>query len=340
MAHIFLVKDIAFQAGLSTATVDRVLNGRGGVRRQTEMRVRAAIVELEKQQTGAETAGRKFAIDIVMETPDRFSTAVRAAFEAEVATFLPTVFRCRFHFAEVMKPAELVLLLDRIRLRGTHGIVLKAPDVPEIVAAVARADEAGIPVVTLVTDLPNSLRAAYAGADNRAAGETAAYLIGERFSGAPGQVLVTLSSGRFRGEEEREIGFRRLIRDRYPQIGITEISEGRGTDAATGTQTAHAIADDPAINAVYSIGGGNKAVLAAFEAMQRRILIFVAHDLDADNRALLAAHKIGFVLHHDLRMDARSAFRTIIGRQLSGHPAAPSLSTVEIVTPYNMPVPG
>lgn len=52
-------------------------------------------------------------------------------------------------------------LLDRIRLRGTHGIVLKAPDVAEVAAAVARADAAGIPVVTLVTDLPNSARIAY-----------------------------------------------------------------------------------------------------------------------------------------------------------------------------------
>ncbi|NKF34762.1 LacI family transcriptional regulator, partial [Pseudomonas sp. BGM005] len=76
-------------------------------------------------QTGAMSSGRTLAIDIVMETPQRFSDAVRAAFEAETATFFPGVFRCRFHFAEVMKPAELVQLLDRIRLRGTHGIVLK-----------------------------------------------------------------------------------------------------------------------------------------------------------------------------------------------------------------------
>ncbi|MDP9809712.1 ABC-type sugar transport system substrate-binding protein [Rhizobium tibeticum] len=226
MAHRFLVKDIAFQAGLSTATVDRVLNDRSGVRHQTISRVQAAIAELEKQQLGGEVSGRKLAIDVVMETPDRFSTAVRDAFEAEVATFLPTVFRCRFHFAEVMKQAELVQLIDRIRLRGTNGIVLKAPDVPEVVAAVARATEAGLPVVTLVTDLPNSSRSAYAGADNRAAGETAAYLIGAHFGGAPGRVLVTLSSGRFRGEEEREIGFRRVLRERYPLIGVSEISEG------------------------------------------------------------------------------------------------------------------
>jgi hypothetical protein len=41
-----------------------------------------------------------------METPERFTDAVRAAFEAEVATFLPTVFRCRFHFAEVHETGE------------------------------------------------------------------------------------------------------------------------------------------------------------------------------------------------------------------------------------------
>jgi LacI family transcriptional regulator len=337
VAHPFVVKDIAFQAGLSTATVDRVLNGRTGVRRQTEMRVKAAIAELEKQQTGTEMGGRTLAIDIVMEAPERFTDAVRAAFEAEVATFLPTVFRCRFHFGEVMKPAELVQLLDRIRLRGTHGIVLKAPDIPDIVAAVARAGEAGVPVVTLVTDLPNSARTAYAGADNRAAGETAAYLVGEFLGGKRGKVLVTLSSGRFRGEEEREIGFRRVIRERYPRIGITEISEGHGTDAATGTLAAQAIAADPAINAVYSIGGGNRAVLAAFDAAKRVVDIFVAHDLDADNRALLAARRIGFVLHHDLRTDARSAFRTIMARSIPGRIAPASLSAVEIVTPYNMP---
>ncbi len=337
MAHPFLVKDIAFQAGLSTATVDRVLNDRPGVRRQTETRVRAAMAELEKQ-AGADVAGRKLAIDIVMETPERFSDAVRAAFEAEVSTFLPTVFRCRFHFAEVIRAAELVQLLDRIRLRGTHGIVLKAPDVPEVVAAVARLEAAGIPVVTLVTDLPNSGRSAYAGTDNRAAGETAAYLIGRLLGAAGGKVLVTLSSGRFRGEEEREIGFRRVIRAHYPSIGIIEISEGHGTDAATGTLVAAALVDDPVINAVYSVGGGNRAVLAAFEAAGRPISAFVAHDLDADNRILLAERRIDFVLHHDLRTDARSAFRAIMTWALPANRTAPaSFSAVEIVTPYNMP---
>jgi LacI family transcriptional regulator len=338
MAHDFLVKDIAFQAGVSTATVDRVLNGRDGVRRQTQQRVHAAIGELEKQQAGLEVQGRKFAIDIVMEAPERFTETVRHAFESEAATFMPTVFRSRFHFTETTRPQDIVQSLDRIRLRGTDGIVLKAPDVPEISLAVTRLEQAGIPVVTLVTDLPNAPRTAYAGADNRAAGETAAYLIGERFAGSPATVLVTLSSNRFRGEEEREIGFRRTLRDRYPLIGLVEISEGYGRDEATGQLASEALAKHPGIDAAYSIGGGNRAVIAAFRNAGRRYRIFVAHDLDAGNLALLRQGDIHFVLHHDLKTDVRTVFRAILHRHRAlSAPPRHQLSAVEVITPFNIP---
>ncbi|OJF93428.1 LacI family DNA-binding transcriptional regulator [Pararhizobium antarcticum] len=337
MAHDFLVKDIAFQAGVSTATVDRVLNGRAGVRRQTEQRVRAAIGELEKQQGGLEVQSRKFAIDVVMEAPARFTETVRQAFESEAATFMPSVFRSRFHFSETMRAQDIVSHLDRIRLRGTDGIVLKAPDVPEVSLAVVRLEQAGIPVVTLVTDLPNAPRTAYAGADNRAAGETAAYLIGERVAGAPATVLVTLSSNRFRGEEEREIGFRRTLRDRYPQANLVEISEGYGHDAATGALAAKALASHPGINAAYSIGGGNRAVVAAFKAAGRSCGIYIAHDLDAENLALLREGAIHFVLHHDLKTDVQTVFRAILNRQRPRPAQGSRLSAVEVITPYNIP---
>ncbi len=68
--------------------------------------------------------------------------------------------------------------------------------------------------MTLVTDLPGSQRLAYIGMDNRAAGATAAYLMGQWLGDRPGDVLVTLSRGFFRGEEEREMGFQGAMRTR------------------------------------------------------------------------------------------------------------------------------
>ncbi|MBP1882150.1 LacI family transcriptional regulator [Ensifer mexicanus] len=301
--------------------------------------MKAAIRELEKQQVGMEIHGRKYAIDVVMEAPERFTDAVRRAFENEATTFMPTIFRCRFHFAETMRVHEIAQLLDRIRLRGTDGVVLKAPDMPEVTAAVARLEGADIPVVTLVTDLPHSARTAYAGADNRAAGATAAYLIGERFADQAATVLVTISSNRFRGEEEREMGFRRTLRERYPSIGIVEISERFGKNEETGALALGALTRHPEINAAYSIGGGNRAVLAAFHQLERTCTLFVAHDLDQDNLELLRDGRVHFVLHHDLKMDARTAFRTIMERRatLPGS-GSQRLSAVEVITPYNLPV--
>lgn len=338
MAHEFLIKDIAYQAGLSVATVDRVIHKRGGVRRQTHARIEAALEELRQQDNAAPMAGRRFVIDMVMEAPDRFTSAVRHAFEAEAATFLPTVFRCRFHFVEQMRQSDMVKLLEKIRRRGSHGVVLKAPDTPAVNAVVGQLEEARIPVVTLVTDVSHSPRSAYAGSDNRAAGETAAYLIGEKLGQQTGRVLVTLSSNRFRGEEEREIGFRRLLRERYPKVRVTEVSEGYGRDTTTATLAASALRNEPAINAVYSIGGANRAILSAFVSAGRSCICFVAHDLDNDNLALLREHRIHYVLHHDLRSDAASAYRTL----LKFHHAlpgikGPGLSALEIITPYNIP---
>jgi LacI family transcriptional regulator len=339
MAHAFLVKDIAFQAGLSTATVDRVINGRGGVRRQTVARIEAAIDELRQQENAAATSGRVHVFDIVMEAPDRFTNAVRRAFEAEAAAFLPVLVRSRFHFTEQMRDADLSRLMARIRRRGSHGVVLKAPDTDVIREEVAAMVQAGIPVITLVTDLPDSGRVAYAGSDNRVAGETAAYLIGSRMGATGGTVLVTLSSSRFRGEEEREKAFRRIASTRYPALNILEISEGYGKDSATGAQVRQSLETNRTIDAVYSIGGGNRAIIEAFEMAGRPLPVHVAHDLDEDNLALLKAEKLSYVLHHNLNADAASVFTTFLqGRRALPKMKRPALSALVIITPFNIPV--
>jgi LacI family transcriptional regulator len=338
MAHEFLVKDIAFQAGLSTATVDRVINGRAGVRRKTAMRIEAAIDELRKQENEARLKGRTYVFDVIMEAPDRFTRAVRDAFESQTGAFRPLTLRARFHFTEQMRDSDLSMLMTRIRQRGSDGVVLKAPDTPAIRQAVEAMTAAGVAVVTLVTDLPGSSRLAYSGSDNRMAGETAAYLIGSRLAGHGVSTLVTLSSNRFRGEEEREAGFRSMVQARYPDLGIVVISEGFGKDWTTGAQVRAALAREPNIRAVYSIGGGNRSVVDAFEAAGQAPPVFVAHDLDEDNLALLRAERLSYVLHHSLEADAAHALGALIeARGGAAKTKRPAHSALVIVTPFNIP---
>ena len=174
--------------------------------------------------------------------------------------------------------------------------------------------------------------------DNRAAGENSG-LPGRRVAwGARAKILATLSSNRFRGEEEREIGFRRALRTRYPNLGIVEASEGLGIDQPTGALVRKALAANPDIAGAYSIGGGNRAVVEAFRAAGRTCRVFVGHDLDADNLALLRERTISAVLHHDLRADMRSACRVVMqAHRVLPASAPPPPSQVQIITPFNLP---
>ena len=64
----YRIREIALQAGLSEATVDRVLNRRGGVRASTEREVHQAIADLDRQYTQLRL-GRTFMVDVVIRGP-------------------------------------------------------------------------------------------------------------------------------------------------------------------------------------------------------------------------------------------------------------------------------
>ncbi|RWE22151.1 MAG: LacI family DNA-binding transcriptional regulator [Mesorhizobium sp.] len=338
MSRPFLIKDIALQAGLSLATVDRVLNERPGVREHTVRRVKQAIGELEKQRDQIGLSGRKLVLDVVMEAPSRFSEAVRQGLEQAMPSLQPVIFRARYHFAETRSVGETVSVIEALQRRGSNGVLLKAPDVAEVRGATARLVAAGIPVVTLVTDVPDTGRQAYVGMDNRAAGETAAFLLGEWLNGGPARILVTISSNRFRGEEEREIGFRQALRERYPALGIVEVSEGHGLDRNTGMLALAALRANPDIAGVYSIGGGNRSIVEAFASLDRDCRAFVGHDLDTDNIELLRAGCISAVLHHDLGQDMRNACLHVMRAHglLTKSPIS-GMANIQIITPFNLP---
>ena len=89
MRHRYRVREIAQQADLSEATVDRVLHGRPGVRASTAAEVEQAISDLDRQRAQLRIGRRTFLVDLVMQAPARFCTAVRDALEAELPSLRP-----------------------------------------------------------------------------------------------------------------------------------------------------------------------------------------------------------------------------------------------------------
>lgn len=340
MARSHRVRDIAEQAGLSEATVDRVLHGRPGASARAVRAVEQAVLDLDRQQTQLRLGARTLLLDVVMQAPARFSGAVRRALEAELPAARPAVIRARFHLRESADVGAAVEALDAIGQRGkvSHGVLLKAPDHPEVASAVHRLGNRGIPVITLVTDVRASGRAAYVGLDNAAAGATAAYLLAKCLGDRAGDVLLTQSRSLFFGERERVDAFTRTLAELAPDRGTHTITETDGLDDTLAALVRHSLDEHAGIAAVYSVGGGNRATVAAFEAAGRECRAFVAHDLDEDNLELLRAGALTAVLHHDLQADMRRALRQLM-RHHGILPGAPTSfpANVEVITPYNVP---
>jgi LacI family transcriptional regulator len=311
--HPYPIREIAARAGLSPATVDRVLHQRGGVRESTVRQVHQAIADLDR----APSTSRTFVIDLVIRASRWFGNDARAALDAELECLAPISVRTRFHL--VGEPARV---LDRLARSGTHGVIVLAPPGPEVAEAVARLD---MPVVTLNEDLPAGKRIAHVGVDDFDAGATAAYLVEQWLHDRAGDLLVVGGP-----EAERRVaGFRSVLAPARRLHTATAPDQVRATLAGRHT-----------VRAVYAPSPGSSAeVVAAFAAEQRNYDVFVAHGLDRDNLALLRAHRINAVLHQDLRADLRHACQAILRAQgalpgpIRSHPAA-----AQIITPFNAPV--
>jgi LacI family transcriptional regulator len=335
MTHRFPIKEISAQSGLSTATIDRALNGRAHVSPQTRARVVAAIAELEQQEGQMAARGRRLFIDIVVEAPDRFCREITKAVHHVLPQIAPAVVRPRFEMREVMGVAQTVAVLARIAKRGSDGVCLKARDVPEVRQAIAGLVGRGIPVVTIFTDCLTSGRTAYAGLDNERAGRTAARLVSRVVS--RGVVLATLSRNDFQGEDARLDGFRTALGDYAPHLEVRMVQDTSGLNQST-AQLVEAVASQLSdVAGVYSMGGGNRAIQTTLARLGLAPRVYVAHDLDDENVDLLAQGRLDFVLYHDLAQDMTRAFRNIMAAHRLAAMPLDGMSDIQIVVADNVP---
>lgn len=308
MTRDFSIKEIAQQAGVGTATVDRVLNGRGRVRQSTALRVGQAIEDLGAQAVQLSRVGRKLTLDVIAEAPQEFLDALDAALAAELL-LQPVPVRARRVIRTNFPVDEIVRTLRGIARRGSDGILLMAPDAEPVRRAVNEMATTGVPVITMTSDIDAS-RVGYVGLDNTRAGATAAWFIARMAPPASRcNILVTLRNDRFRAEEERLIGFREAIARALPHATINLLVEGVRDASFADRVVAHA---SGGLQALYSIGGNNRRILRALHDADLPRPVVVLHDLNPENAALMREGAVDVVLYHDLAEDVRNACRTIL----------------------------
>jgi LacI family transcriptional regulator len=285
------IADVARTAGVSTATVDRVLNGRSSVRPATAQRVLKAAAALQYlPEADLWRSLQPPPMELAFLLPAGTNRYLRMLGESigHAADWLsPFNVRCRVHFIDSFDAGRVAAALLRhgSRAQGVAFMALEHPLVREAVDALA---ERGVHVITLISDLSHSRRAAYVGMDNRAAGRTAGTLIGRFLGGRSGPVAMIAGSLSYRGHEDREMGFLHLMQEKFPALEVVGMREGRD-DADANYRLARALLKQhPDLVGLYNIGGGADGVARAIKERRRETpAVFVAHGLTPDTRALL-----------------------------------------------------
>lgn len=337
------VHDIARSAGVSLATVDRVLNARPGVRGPTRERVEQAIVTLGyvRDLAAANLAkGRTYRFAFILPANDNsFMIGLRG--EVEGAIERSSVERTQIDITEVpaFDPDALVSALDNALAQQPDGVAFVAVDAPQVRAAAARLADAGIAVVTLVSDLGAAGRHHYAGIDNIAAGRTAANLMGRFLGKVDGLVGVLAGSMLVRDHRERLEGFLSVLSEDFPQVAILPVIEARDDPALAETSIRDALRRHAGLNGIYSLGAGNRGMIRALRDVDPpKRPVVIAHELTASTRAALVDGVIDAVLNQDAGHEVRSAIRVLKGKA-DGLPvlAAQERIRIDIFLKDNLP---
>jgi len=318
------VHDVAREAGVSLATVDRVLNGRPGVRPATAQKVATAIAALDfRRDLSASLLARSRELNVHFLIPDaanEFMSHLGEAIRRRVRAALAERLRIETTLLRALDAEGLARSLDALERESCDCAVIVAIDAPVVAAAVDAATRRGILVLTLVSDLPGSERQHFIGIDNRAAGRTAAALLG-RFSPAGGRVGVIAGSLGLTDHAQRLEGFLAVMRGDFPAIEIVGPYEGHDSAAETAALVRDMLAD-PGLVGLYNLGAGNAGLMQALAGSGRaRQVRVIVHEVTPSTRAGLGSGVVDVVLDQNPDEEVRAAL--VAARHLVEHAAAP-----------------
>jgi LacI family transcriptional regulator len=310
------IEDVADKAGVSIATVDRVLNGRAQVRPKNAKLVEAAVRALNYQpdRLAARLAkGSEYRFCFVLPKGDNiFMRGLEREIHEHARHLESERVQADILYTDVFDPQALAATLRD--LPGYDGVAVVALDHPKVREAIADLSAQGIAIVTLVSDVPGSARAHFVGIDNSAAGRTAATLMGRYLGGRTGTVGIIAGSLSLRDHAERHFGFAQVMQQEYPALDLLPVAEGRDNAGRNQSLVSDLLKRHADLVGIYNIGAGPEGIIAALETANRQNTVFATHELNHITRKGLLDGTVDVVIAQDPGHEIRSAMRVLMAK--------------------------
>jgi LacI family transcriptional regulator len=310
------MKEVAELAGVSVATVDRVLSNRAKVSPHTKERVFAAIQQLNIQQQVSIDSG-----NTESNEPLRFLFLSESG-----ANFLRSIEDAVLEIRELFSPhnitihtkslypfnLESFLALLEVSSEQYDAIVLLCREDPAISSSVNRIVKAGCPIVCFTTDLCDTSRLSYVGPNHVSAGRTAGSLMGRYIGQCAGEVVLVVSAP-YRSQYERELGFRRVIREQFPNLKILESLNNHDLDEESYDSLIKLFNSGVKPLGIYNVTGGTQGVAQALkEKGWSKDVVFIGHELNDGSYDLLSQNEVDIIIDQDLKSEALTAINVLM----------------------------
>ena len=295
---------VAKAAGVGIATVDRVLNERGNVSLKTAQRVLAAARELHMKRILPDSHHRTLRLEVLLARPE---LPLISRMGQEFANLAQRIDRSVVIQRTHLKSDHPELMADRIRSSSADGIIVYAQSHPAILTAIDAATGAEKAVVTMISDIPESSRLAYAGIDHCAAGRTAGYFLA-RMCSDPGPILVLCNHFSFQSHEARVRGFTESLAEHAPNLVIAEVLEGHDDTDLSERMLLRAFRHFSDVAGIYNVGAANRAVAAVIQAgLVPRPPVFIGHELTPFTEPMLRDGTMTLTIDQNPEQQARFA---------------------------------
>ncbi|MGF1705207.1 LacI family DNA-binding transcriptional regulator [Enterovibrio baiacu] len=329
MTRKVTIKQIADKAGVSVATVDRVINKRAPVKSDTIELVLSAAAELgwrastpinlshniltEQERVNCGFLIQRNVSPFLVEELKRLtktSLSLSATFSIEII--------------EDLDPKNVANKIREFSQR-VDALAITAIDHPYVSEAIDNVSENNVPVVALLSDITSPNLAGYIGTDNRKRGRTSAWAM-HHFCGKEGKIGVLIGSHRYVSQEDREISFRSYFREKAPSFTVLESIVCLDDADLAYRATLRLLKEHADLVGVFSAGGGSAGIIRAFaehcgdktstqsETYQNKPF-YVSPELTPETRNGLIGGAIDMVISADFAQIAQTAAKMLISRK-------------------------
>lgn len=308
-------KDLAREAGVSRATVDRVLNGREGVKQKTVDRVHEAIKTLgfvRNIQAANLAKSQKYRFVFALpRSGDQFLNEIIRHIDEAGTTFAEDLVWCDVHQIDENDPHSIAAFLATIDISTTSGVAIMAPESPQVRDAIFRLQERGVAALPFISD-QTTTKEHWVGMNNQSAGATAANLIGRFSGGARGSIMVIAESMQSRDSMERRLGFDEELNNSFVALKALPSLETYGDTERAARIVSSTVEKNQDLVGFYVMSSEARPPLMVLKELDTpKNLIKIAHERTPFTEAELRAGDLDGIIAQNPGHLVRSAVRKL-----------------------------